>query len=92
MLVIHHLLQPVFRLLLRLVAAAAVVVVVPLLLLLLPQKSSKSLASEPDSESMSATRISLMAPSSFIFFSGHCNRHIQVCLIYTPLYDWAQVQ
>ena len=65
--VICHMLQPVFQFLLR-----VVVVVVGPFLLLPPQKTSKSLASEPDSEAVSATRISLMtSSSSFIFFQAN---------------------
>ena len=71
-LVIHHLLQPVFRYLLRLV----VVVVsgsgdgggVDCLLPPLQNRFQKSLASEPDSELVSATRISLIPSSSSVIF------------------------
>ena len=72
-------------LLLRMVA------VVPLLLL--PQNSLlTSLAFAPDSEAMSATRLSLMASSSSFIFSGHCLTSIIFCLVYTTTYDSAQFQ
>ena len=53
------------------------------------KETSKLLASEPDSESLSATRISLMACSSIvIFFTALQPTPTTVCLIYTPLHDW----
>jgi len=49
---------------------------------LLPQNSLlTSLAFAPDSEAMSATRISLMASSSSFRFYGYCLRPTIVCLI-----------
>jgi len=47
---------------------------------------SPSLASAPDSESLSATRISLMgSSSSWIFFPSLCSTPTMVCNIETPM-------
>jgi len=52
----------------------------------------RSLAFTPDSELVSATRISLMASSSsFIFFPAMAPRHTIVCLVNT-VYDWPELQ
>ena len=68
-LVIRHLLQPVVQLLLRLA-------VVLCCCCSLSEQSSTLLASAPDSKSVSATRISLMAfLSSLIFFLGIANNY-----------------
>ena len=47
------------------------------------KETSKLLASVPDSESLSATRISLMTCSSVLFFSVHWNRHLQLPALFT---------
>ena len=74
-------------------AAAALVVVVVVvdvvdpLLLPPPQNSFQSLASEPDS--VSATRISLIASSSsFIFFPAIAIDTYNGLPYYTTLHDW----
>jgi len=100
-LVIHHLLQPVVRLLLRVVVVVVVVAVAvaaaaggggggdaaAAVVRPSPQKSSTSLASAPDSELVSATRTSLMASSSsFIFFWPLLKTHN--CLPHLDYYVW----
>ena len=86
MLVISHLLQPVVRLLLRPAAAVVVVVVV-----VVPQNNLTSQALASDSESVSAARISLMAPSSSFIFFPAISRNLQSSALFRLLCMTGQI-